>query len=105
MLALEQRLSDLKAKLTGDRTLRSRSAPTLPSITERVQRIVSSQWASSSPPTRTNLDAYRIAGDAFRGVLTELERLVQQGLVSLEDRLEAAGGPWTPGRVPRWSPE
>ena len=24
---------------------------------------------------------------------------------ALEQDLEAAGGPWTPGRVPRWTPE
>ena len=68
---LESRLKDLQVELSGDRTVRSRQEPTPRSITQRVGRAVSAQWSSTSPPTRTNRDAYRIAGQQFADVLEQ----------------------------------
>jgi hypothetical protein len=103
--AIEGRLADLKTELTGDRTVASRNEPVPPSISGRVNRIVYSQWASTSAPTGTNRDAYRHAGEAFEGVLQDLTTLIETDLAGLEAELEQAGAPWTPGRVPRWEME
>jgi hypothetical protein len=105
LLALEHRLQDLLVELEGDRTLRSRNAPEGPSINERVQRIVGAQWSSTSPPTRTNREAYRYAGAAFEKVLAGLRGLIGEDLAALEQELERAGAPWTPGRLPTWRME
>jgi len=36
-------------------------------------------------------------------MLDALRKLVEGDLVALEEKLEAAGAPWTPGRaIPRW---
>ncbi len=102
---LENRLKDLQIELSGDRVRRSRNHPTPPSIVERVQRIVGGQWSSTSPPTRTNLDAFAIAGEAFSTVLPQLQDLIEDELAAIEAELDAAGAPWTPGRVPRWTRE
>jgi hypothetical protein len=102
---IEQRLKDLQVRLSGDPVKRERNEPTPPSITQRVQRIVASQWNSTAAPTGTNRDAYRIAGAAFESVLSDLRRLIESDLDRLEHELEEAGTPWTPGRVPRWTPE
>jgi hypothetical protein len=99
---LETRLKDLQIRLSGDTLVRGYDEPTLPAITERVQRIVSGHWASTSAPTQTQIDNYGIAGDLFEALLSELRALIEADLGALEDKLEAAGGPWTPGRVPRW---
>ena len=95
----------LQVRLTGDRSLSRRNHPTLPSITERVESIVDSQWRSTSAPTGTNREAYRIASEEFGPVLGNLRQIIETDLPALEQQLEAAGAPWTPGRVPRWSPE
>jgi photosystem II stability/assembly factor-like uncharacterized protein len=102
---LETRLKDLLLELHGDPVRQSRNEPTPPSIQSRVQRIVRGQWTSTSAPTSTNREAYRIAGEAFAVVLGGLQRLIESDLEELESRLERAGAPWTPGRVPRWAPE
>jgi len=102
---LETRLKDLQVHLSGDSTQRRRNEPTSPSISQRVQRIVYSQWTSTSPPTGTNRDAYRHAAAEFGPVLGQLRRLIEVELRSLEDSMEVAESPWTPGRLPRWSPE
>ncbi len=102
---LESGLKDLQVLLAGDRTIARRNEPTPPSITGRVQRIIQAQWNSTSAPTGTSRDGYRFAAEAFAPVLDDLTRLLESDLAELEKELEDAGGPWTPGRVPRWTPE
>ncbi len=105
ILATQNRLKDLQEALTGDAVRQKYNEPAPPSIVERVERIVSGQWVSTSRPTSTNQDAYRFAGEAFSKVLADLRSLIERDLVGIEDRLEAAGAPWTPGRMPRWKME
>jgi photosystem II stability/assembly factor-like uncharacterized protein len=99
---LELRLADLRIALEGDRTVSSREEPTPPSIRERVMGIIEGSWESTSAPTQTNMDSYEVAAGQFGPVLEKLTKLVEVDLTSLERELEAAGAPWTPGRVPTW---
>ena len=66
------------------------------------RRVTSSSWVSSSEPTQTQLDAYRIAGTEFATELTRLRELGEVEVAALEQELERAGAPWTPGRLPDW---
>ncbi len=100
--ALEDRLHAIDVALSGDDTIRSRSESTPPAIDDRVDDVVSGHWTSTSAPTETQREAYRIAGAAFEPVLEDLRRLLEEDLKALEAKLDAAGAPWTPGRVPRW---
>ncbi len=102
--ALELRLADLCLELEGDGTISSRNEPTPPSIRDRIGHIVWGGWESTADPTQTHRDAYALAAEQFAGVLEQLTRLVTTDLATLEDDLEAARAPWTPGRVPRWRP-
>jgi len=101
-LALDERLKDLRIGLQGDPTISSRSEPTPPSVTSRVSRIIWGGWNSTSAPTGTQRESYAVAAAAFAEVLAELRQLVEVDLTALEADLEAAGGPWTPGRIPSW---
>jgi len=102
---LELRLADLRVALDGDTTVERRSEPTPPSITERVQRVVGGLWSHTQNPTTTQIENYEIAAEEFEGVLAELRRLVDEEIRALEAKLEAAGAPWTPGRLPRFERE
>jgi hypothetical protein len=104
-LALQERLADLQVLIDGDPVLAARNEPAAPSILDRVQRVVYGQWTSTSAPTGTQLAAYRVSADAFSDVLADLRRAIETDLEQLEDEMEAAHAPWTPGRVPRWVPE
>jgi hypothetical protein len=99
---LENWIRDLQVKLSGDPIKRGHNEPTPPSISERVRGIVSGHWSSTSAPTETQRDTYTIAAEEFEPVLSELQTLINSDLKDLEDQVEAAGGPWTPGRVPKW---
>ncbi|KAB2968159.1 MAG: glycosyl hydrolase [Thermoanaerobaculia bacterium] len=99
---LQLALEEIEIALSGDRFLRAREENTPPSISERVQNVVYSSWYSTSAPTRTQADAYRIAGEAFERELARLREIVNVRLPALEQELERAGAPWTTGRLPDW---
>jgi hypothetical protein len=103
--ALDARIKDLKVALSGDRTVRRRNEPDPPSILDRVQGVVGGHWSATCAPTKTHREGYAIAAKEFAPVLERLRRLVDGDLRGLEAAAEAAGAPWTPGRVPTWKPE
>ena len=103
--AVEGRLQDLLEALTGDRVKRSRSEATMPSIRERVERIVDNTWRTTSDVPATDLRAYEIAAAQFAETLAALRTLIESDLAAIEREAEAAGAPWTPGRLPEWRPE
>ena len=102
---LELELTRIAAALSGDSFLRARNEADLPSISERVMNVVYSSWSSTAEPTRTQRDAYTIAGEAFARELARLGKFVDGDLATLEQELERAGAPWTPGRLPVWQLE
>ena len=72
------------------------------SIAERVDYAVDSSRLSLAKPTATQREAYRIASEEFTEELTRLRKIVKDELPELEKAMEAAGSPWTPGRLPEW---
>jgi hypothetical protein len=103
--ALAGRLKDLQESLTGDPVKAKRNEPVPPSIQDRVQQVVSGHWSATSEATQTHLRNYEIAASQFAPVLEQLRALITVDLKRLEAEAEAAGAPWTPGRVPEWRPE
>ena len=99
---LSVRLADLGIKLNGNRTVSRRSEPTTPSISSRAGWIVYGVQNNTSGPTRTMRDNLALTGQLFTPVLADLTTLVTVDIKGLEDKLEAAGAPYTPGRIPVW---
>jgi hypothetical protein len=101
---VNRRLTELNVALRGDPTAGRRGVPEPPSISERVRNIAGSAFHATSAPTGTQQDGYEYAADAFTSALAELHKLHDE-LAAIEKRLEAAGAPWTPGRLPTWKKE
>ncbi len=95
---LRTRLQDVQMLLNGDRTISSRSEPTTPSIRDRVGRARSGEW--NHPITGTQRKALEIAKRQFGSVHATVTS-VAAALDAMENALEAAGAPWTPGRIPK----
>ncbi|MBL8877818.1 MAG: hypothetical protein JNG88_01760 [Phycisphaerales bacterium] len=102
---VQKGLSAVLISLRGDPTMGRRNEPEPPSILERVESVTGDQWYVTTPPTQTQRDGFAFAADAFETQLASLRKLLEVELKSIEDRLEKAGAPWTPGRIPVWSKE
>jgi photosystem II stability/assembly factor-like uncharacterized protein len=100
--ALDKRTNEILRALQGDQALRQRNMNLPPSITERVGDIVGSQRMSTARPTQTQIDQYAAAAQEFETTLNQLRQLIEGDLARLEKQMEAAGAPWTPGRIPEW---
>jgi photosystem II stability/assembly factor-like uncharacterized protein len=100
--SLDKRANEILRALRGDSTLRARNENAPPSISERVNGIVSDHRMSTARPTQTQIDQYAVAASDFEQVLARLRSLIEGDLLRLEKTLEAAGAPWTPGRIPEW---
>jgi ABC-type transporter Mla subunit MlaD len=100
--SLDKRTNEIIRALSGDNAARQRNINTPPSINERVGYVVGAQRMSTARPTQTQVNQYNAAAQDFEGVLTQLRQLIEVDLSRLEKQLEAAGAPWTPGRIPEW---
>jgi photosystem II stability/assembly factor-like uncharacterized protein len=100
--AIEKRKNEILRALSGDQALRQRNFNLPPSINERVGLIVGASRMSTARPTQTQIDQYAHAAAEFEGVLAQLRQLIEVDLQALEKKMEAAGAPWTPGRIPEW---
>jgi hypothetical protein len=71
----------------------------------RLGAITGGTWTNSlDAPTATHRRQYDIVAAEFAKVLAQVKPLVETELKRLEDAAEAAGAPWTPGRLPAWRP-
>ncbi|HEY3028245.1 MAG TPA: hypothetical protein VGJ55_19010 [Pyrinomonadaceae bacterium] len=100
--ALDKRTNEILRALRGDTALRARNFNLPPSITERVGDIVGAQRTSTARPTQTQMNQYAAAAQEFEQTLAQLRQLIEGDLARLEKQMEAAGAPWTPGRIPEW---
>jgi photosystem II stability/assembly factor-like uncharacterized protein len=100
--ALDRRTNEILRALSGDTAARQRNMNMPPSINDRVGYVVGVQRMSTARPTQTQAAQYTAAAQDFEAVLAQLRQLIEVDLSRLEKQLEAAGAPWTPGRIPSW---
>ena len=101
--AIQQKNRLILRALQGDAEMQKLNEPVASSIDNRVKAIMEGERFSLARPTQSHIDDYNIAAGEFAEALTKLHSLVEADLVKLEKDMEAAGAPWTPGRVPEWS--
>ena len=100
--SIEQKNRETLRALRGDKELQKRNEPVPSSINDRVTNIMDGERFALAKPTQSHLDNYNIAAAEFSDQLAKLHALVEVDLANLEKEMEAAGAPWTPGRVPEW---
>jgi hypothetical protein len=101
MNAIGGNINDIKRRLYGDRSLSKREFEQAPSCYSRIGSIVYGLWRSTSAPTTTQKEQYAIAAEEFGPILDDIKQL-RQDIEAVEQALEKAGAPWTPGRLPDW---
>jgi photosystem II stability/assembly factor-like uncharacterized protein len=100
---LEEKNRGILRILRGDNVLRERNENTPPSITDRIGFVITAQRNALQKPTGTERENYEIASQELRQELAKLRTLIESELRPLERALDAAGAPWTPGRLPEWN--
>jgi photosystem II stability/assembly factor-like uncharacterized protein len=100
--SLENQMKDARELLSGDPTLGRRSEASPQALLDRLQGAIGSAWSTSLAPMnaadRAQIDYVR---GQFGGVLSRVRQLVDVDLTNLESAAEAAGVPWTSGRMPK----
>jgi len=101
--ALKARMQDLRVTLSGDSTFTSRQEPAPMPLYSRVATIAGGSWSTQAGVTGNFADSFAIAAGQFPPLLAELASIAAD-LAALEAQLEAKGAPWTPSRIPEWTP-
>jgi len=101
MSGMKTRLMELNEQLNGDSLLARYEGQARMSLKDKTDLIISALWSTTSGSTGTFERAYLGANAGFGEVLSALEQ-VDARIRSLEDELEQAGAPYTPGRLPVW---
>jgi photosystem II stability/assembly factor-like uncharacterized protein len=89
--------------LVGDSALRARNENTPTSIAERVTAVVEATRFAIAKPTGTQREAYRVASADLAREVERLRKLIETDFKELEKAMDAAGVPWTTGRLPAWT--
>lgn len=101
IIDLQRRLTAVDQKLNGDVTLLRREFEAPTSIEGRIGSIMDGLVSTTTSPTTTFTNSYNVAATQFAEVLAET-RLIDNEVKKIEDMLEKAGAPYTPGRLPEW---
>ena len=101
--AADAALLDIRDEIRGDPILREHNMPAPPSLLGRVGAAVE-VLGTTSAPTTTSREALDLATAEASKMLDRLRKIVNTDLVSIDQQLNAAGAPWTPGRIPTLNP-
>jgi hypothetical protein len=100
--AIDRQTLEILRALRGDVALARRDENVPPSIADRASGILEGERFALTKPTETHRRDYTIASEELTEQLAKLRKLIQVDLAGLERDMEAAGAPWTPGRLPEW---
>jgi photosystem II stability/assembly factor-like uncharacterized protein len=100
--SLDKKLRELSERFYGDNVKGRLELDAPPSIFGRLNNALYDGYGSTGEPTTTMKSQFKNAGDQFEGWYSELKTILNTDLKNLEMKLEAAGAPYTPGRIPEW---
>jgi hypothetical protein len=90
-------LEGLRTRLNGDGIRGGLNESSVPGIGGRAGR-TRGHWSTRQMPTETHRRNLEIAASDFASLRADLSSLLENDLAGLENDLESAGAPWTPGR-------
>jgi photosystem II stability/assembly factor-like uncharacterized protein len=94
---IERKTRELRISLFGDRDALRLDQPTKFALANRVDWLTGDMWRSTSAPTQMQRDALKTATDELEPLMVEVRRLLEVELKDLEQKLGAAGAPYSPG--------
>jgi photosystem II stability/assembly factor-like uncharacterized protein len=76
--------------------------PHKPAISRRLNYLMYTHYSSTAAITQTEKEQLAIIDEEMPALISKLKKIGTQDIVNLENKLEKAGVPWTPGRLPEW---
>ena len=96
--AIEKSVADLSMRLSGDPARQRLNESTSPGIAERIGQVTGAVFETRMPATATQRRDIEIATADLTRLLRDLASLMDGELTRVEQELEKAGAPGTPGR-------
>lgn len=100
-ITIKQKMTSISRRLYGDEIKSILDIDEPPTPASRIGWIVYEQKYTSSDPTATHISSLAIAKEEFAPILKDIQDIVQNDLQKLEEKLEEADAPYTPGRAIR----
>jgi len=97
--ALDLKIKDIRTSLNGDNIKTRLDIDQVPSPSGRLGWIEYEQKYSTSTPTETHKMSFALAKEEFVPILDQIKALIKNDLEALEQKLEDADAPYTPGRA------
>ena len=99
---IEKELEDILFVFEGNEAKASSEEipPQQVPLYDRLQYIIWGQSGSTSAITNTSKEAYKIVQAELPLIIEKLEKIAKEDIKGLEEKLEKAKAPWTPGRIP-----
>lgn len=96
---IQSDIKDVRRALYGDNIKTRLDIDQIPTPSSRIGWINYEQGNSTADPTATHQMSLAIAEEEFGPILDALKKIVKEDLESLEQQLEDADAPYTPGRA------
>lgn len=97
-LSVKKKLDSLEIIISGNPTLKSRNAAYVPSLNERLDKVVWGIWNSSEGPTQTHKQDFEIISKRGKSISVFVENLKANEITKLDESLDKINAPYTPGR-------
>ena len=95
---ISSQLKMVRRQLNGDGEKTKLDIDQIPSPSGRIGMILYEQKNTTSAPTQTHRESYKIAKEEFESLIDSIRKLANEDVPALEKMLEEAGAPYTPGR-------
>ncbi|MBC35707.1 MAG: glycosyl hydrolase [Bacteroidetes bacterium] len=101
---LEKEIADIMWEFNGQRPKASPEEvpPAIPSINDRLGKLLYYQFNTTSDPTQNMRDNYDRIVEKFDPVYAKVKQLMEVDIKVIEAEVEKYGAPYTPGRLPDW---
>ena len=94
---IKENYKKISTMFYGDNVKRRLDIQQIPTPSSRVGIIASEQKYSTSSPTDTHINSFKIAIEEFLPIKSSIDTLVEK-LKKFEDKMKILGAPYTPGR-------
>lgn len=98
--SIEKASHDVRIQLWGDYHKSRRDVETVPGTASRIENIVGNTWYSTSDPTTTQKEQYKLAVEEYTAIRSQLDKM-GSSVEALEAKLDSKQIPYTPQR-PNW---